>query len=109
MAEPTKADVRRLEDARAANRTREAELAAQGVALDQDSMLTLQVQALRNAMCAADPAFEVAYGLAYQDLVAQAFAAVGDDVTRTRLVEGTPAQGGPKRLHVPGNGQVPGK
>lgn len=109
MAEPNKADVRRLEDLRAANRTREAQLAAQGVRIDQDSMFVMQVQALRNAMCAADPTFEVAYGIAFQEVIAEAFAAVGDDVTRTRLVAGTPAQDGARRLHVPGNGQVPGQ
>lgn len=91
MAEPNKADERRLEDLRAGNKVRYERLLAGGHALDQDTMLGLQVQAMRQALIDEDPSFATRYGIAYQLLMGQVLDQVEGNLVRRTLTDGTPA------------------
>lgn len=98
MAEPAKADVRRLEDMRAGNVQREAQLKTQGVSLPDEAVLALQVRALKRMLVDGDPEAETAYGLAYQAVLTETFDRIEADLNRARLT--APRTNG-KVLHLP--------
>lgn len=96
--EPTKADARRLADLIAGNAAAERALAAQGIRLNQQAIVALQVRALIRLVVADDPARQLAYDLAYQEAVSEGLAEVTADAARKKLAGGN----GASRLVVPG-------
>lgn len=98
VAEPTKSDARRLADLTAGNAAAERGLAAQGIRLNQQAIVALQVRALIRLFVADDPARQLAYDLAYQQAVAEGLAEVTADAARKKLAAGN----GASRLVVPG-------
>lgn len=85
MGEPAKSDLRRLEDMRAGNKQREAELTAKGVSLPDEAVLALQVRALKRMLVDGDPEAETAYGLAYQEVLGETFDRIEADLNRAKL------------------------
>lgn len=87
-SEPTKRDERRLADLRAANAATEKALIAQGARLNEIAVLQLQVRTLHRLLVGDDPGRQLAYDLAYQEVVAEGLAEVRADLDRRRLAEG---------------------
>lgn len=86
--EPTKAAARRLADLTAGNAAAEQVLAAQGIRLNQQAVVALQVRALIRLVIDGDPARQLAYDLAYQEAVAEGLAEVAADAARKKLAGG---------------------
>lgn len=102
MAEPAKANLRRLEDLHAGNERREQELQRQGVGFDRVTILALQIQALKDLLIGDDEDAKTEYELAYQERLAEALTTIEEQVNRAKLLAPPPTNG--KMLKLPGHG-----
>lgn len=102
MAEPAKADLRRIEDLHAGNERREKDLQRQGVGFDRVAILALQIQALKDLLIGDDEDARTEYELAYQERLAEALTMIEEQVGRTKLL--APPNGNGKMLKLPGHG-----
>lgn len=74
---------------RALNHKRETELAKQGATIDRNTVMQLQLRALKAVVIGDDPERQAEYDLAYQRVVAEAFdelePRVAKDLARSKL------------------------
>lgn len=86
-----KVDERRLADLQAGNARTERALAAQGVRLNEQAVVALQVRALIRFVVDGDPVRQLAFDLAYQQSVSEGLAEVATDLARKKLTAGNGA------------------